>query len=131
MAVVAKEMKIFQTDGVMYYIHPTAGYIPLSRLVEQCGYRIDNLCSALDISPRQFRRIFDTSLGICPKRYLKSERMVSARRLLRGGLSLKEVSEQLGFNAQKDFYREFREYYDVAPTEFRSRESGRAMGRLR
>jgi len=130
MAVTAKNPKIIQRDGVVYYLHPSTGLIPLSRLVEQCGYRIDKLCDALDVSPRHFRRIFDTSLGICPKKYLKSERMVAARRLLRGGLSIKEVSDQLGFNSQKDFYREFREYYDLAPTDFRSRESDRVIESL-
>lgn len=130
MAASAIKTKIIQRDGVIYYLHPSAGLIPLSRLVEQCKYSIDGLCTALEVSPRHFRRIFDTSLGICPKKYLKSERMVAARSLLRGGLSIKEVSDQLGFNSQKDFYREFREYYDLAPTDFRSRESDRMIESL-
>jgi len=130
MAASAIKTKIVQRDGVIYYLHPSAGLIPLSRLVEQCKYSIDGLCTALEVSPRHFRRIFDTSLGICPKKYLKSERMVAARRLLRGGLSIKEVSDQLGFNSQKDFYREFREFYDLAPSDFRSRESDRVIDRL-
>ncbi len=127
---VAINSKIIQVDGVVYYIHPTGARIPLAGLAKDAGYRIDNLCSILDVSPRSFRRQFDSSLGICPKKYLKSERMVSARNLLRGGLSVKEVSDELGFSAQKEFLREFREFYQVAPTEFRSQESERLMERF-
>ena len=126
----AKDSKIIQLDGVVYYTLPSGSRIPLSGLAKECGYRIDKLCSMLGVSPRHFRRQFDSSLGICPKKYLKSERMVSARTLLRGGLSIKEVSVQLGFNSQKDFYREFREYYKVAPTDFRSQESERVFDQL-
>lgn len=130
MAEFAKDTKIIQMDGVIYYLHPTFGRVPLARLAEDCGYRIDKLCATLGVSPRHFRRIFDASLGICPKKYVKSERMVSARRLLRGGQSIKEVAEALGFNAQKDFYREFQEYYELAPTDFRSQETVRGIGQI-
>lgn len=115
---------------MVYYIHPTGTWIPLASLAKDSGYRIDSLCAMLDVSPRSLRRQFSSSLGICPKKYLKSERMVCARNLLRGGLSVKEVSEELGFGAQKDFHREFREFYQIAPTEFRSQESERLMDRF-
>ena len=54
--------------------------------------------------------------------------MVSARKLLRSGLTIKESSKQLCFAAQKDFYREFREYYGIAPTDFLKQESDRLYG---
>ncbi len=126
----AIKSKIIQVDGVVYYIHPSHARMPLARLARDCSYRIDLLCSVLKISPRSFRRQFDSSLGICPKKYLKSERMVSARILLRGGLTVKEASTQLGFNAQKDFYREFREYYEIAPSDFIAQETERIYDQL-
>ncbi len=51
--------------------------------------------------------------------------MVTARNLLRSGLSIKEVSEDLGFMNQKNFHREFRDHYDIAPSQFRLKESKR------
>ncbi len=125
-----KESKIIQQDGIVFYVRATGEAIPLIKLASECGYRIDNLCSELEVSPRHFRRLFDTSLGICPKKWLKAERMVFARNLLRGGLSIKEVSERLGFSAQKEFYREFRECYHIPPTEFRAQQTGRVMEKL-
>jgi AraC-like DNA-binding protein len=119
--------KIIQKDGVVYYAHREDLGIPLSKLALECGYRIDKLCAVLDISPRHFRRQFDKCFGICPKQWLKSERMVFARNLLRGGLTIKEASDKLGFAAQKEFHREFKEYYSVAPTDYRAQNTKRVM----
>ena len=74
--------------------------------------------------------MFDDVIGVCPKTWLKSERMVYARNLLRGGRAIKEVSEELGFGAQKLFCREFKEYYSVSPTTFRKLETERVMEKL-
>lgn len=122
--------KIVHKDGVVYYTSPSGFNMPLSKLAFQCGYRIDKLCESLSISPRNFRRLFDNCLGICPKQWLKSERMVYARNLLRGGVSIKEASDQLGFAAQKEFHREFRAVYTVAPTDYRAQHTERVMESL-
>lgn len=126
----SKESKIIQQDGMIFYVRATGESIPLMKLSVECGYRIDNLCTELEISPRHFRRLFHTAFGICPKQWLKSERMVFARNLLRSGLSIKEVSERLSFSAQKEFYREFRQYYEVAPSDFRTQQTERVMEKL-
>ncbi|MEP2777356.1 MAG: helix-turn-helix transcriptional regulator [Luteolibacter sp.] len=115
---------------MLYFVPPDGRNVPLFRLASDCGYRIDTICERLDVSPRHFRRLFQSLLGISPKSWLKAERMVFARNLLRGGHSIKQVSEKLGYSAQKEFYREFMQYYKVAPSEFRSRESERAMSQL-
>ncbi len=130
MAVDTKDSRITQLNGQILYVSWVGQNIPLSRLALESGYRIDTLCTKLDVSPRHFRRLFSSALGICPKKWLKSERMVFARNLLRGGMSIKEVSEQLGFAAQKEFHREFREYYSLAPSTFRTQETERVMARL-
>ncbi len=130
MAVDTADSRITQQNGQILYISWFGERIPLSSLAFESRYRIDTLCANLDVSPRHFRRLFSTALGICPKKWLKAERMVFARNLLRGGMSIKEVSEQLGFAAQKEFHREFREYYSLAPSTFRTRETERVMARL-
>jgi AraC-like DNA-binding protein len=122
--------RIFRRDGMVYCILPFGQCVPLFKLAGVCNYRIDNICGELDISTRQFRRIFTNEIGVCPKQWLKSERMVFARSLLRSGIAIKDISERLGFTAQKEFLREFRYCYKISPTEFRARETGRIMERL-
>ena len=115
---------------MVYFVSSSGARKPLFKLARSCRYRIDMLCEELDVSPRHFRRLFSKAFGVCPKSWLKSERMVFARNLLRGSLTIKEVSKRLGFNDQKDFYREFRACYGISPTEFRIQETERIMRRL-
>ena len=130
MSEIASETRILQKDGLVFYVSNYGEIIPLIKLAGESGYRIDVLCNSLDISPRHFRRLFVSSLGICPKKWLKSERMVFARNLLRSGIPIKKVSEKLGFSAQKEFYREFKDYYNTSPSDFRTQETERVMERL-
>ena len=125
-----KDLRILQLDGQVIYRTPTGEGIILARLAHECGYRIDTLCVALDISTRHLRRMFTEGLGISPKKWFKSQRMVYARNLLRSGLSIKEVSERLGFSGQKDFYLEFKTIYGLSPSSYLSRESDRVAETL-
>lgn len=125
-----KDLRIVQRDGQVIYI-PTAGTeVPLASLAHECGYRIDTLSSVLNVSPRHLRRMFTEGLGISPKKWFRSERMVYARNLLRSGLSIKEASDKLGFNAQKDLYLEFKEYYGLSPSSYLTQENDRVMEKL-
>ncbi len=124
---VTKESKIVQEDGVVLYVMSSGTRFPLAKLAMKAGFRIEALCNSIDISPRHLRRLFDNALGICPKKWLKSQRMVLARNLLRTSLSIKEISERLSFGGQKDFLREFREYYGVTPSDYRMQVAERSM----
>ena len=128
----ASESRIANVDGLKCYVPTSASVpIPLYKLALRCEYRIGPMCDQLGLSPRSFRRQFSEAFGICPKRWLKAERMVFARNLLRSGLPIKDVSSRLGFTSQKDFAREFQEHYQMPPTAFRSREQQRALAILR
>ena len=63
-------------------------------------------------------------IGISPKEWLRQERMVAARMLLRHGSPIKEVSADLGFSTSKVFSRDFMSFHGVSPTEFQRKESG-------
>ncbi|MBC7978987.1 MAG: helix-turn-helix transcriptional regulator [Armatimonadetes bacterium] len=127
----SKETKIIQCDGMPIYAYSSSRLIPLYKVAHECGYRLDKLCSVLEISTRHFRRLFTDTIGVCPKKWLKSERMVYARNLLRGGYPIKEVSERLGFGNQKEFNREFREFYAISPSSYRAQETERVLEKLR
>lgn len=76
----------------------------------------------LGISERHLRRVFEEGLGISPKDWMRRERMVAARALLREGHAIKEVSADLGFASHKVFGREFQLFYGLSPTDFQRKD---------
>ncbi len=123
------EIEIVQRDGrflayLAREIHPMA----LSQAARDAGYRLAFLCARLGISERHLRRVFEEGLGIGPKEWLRQERMVAARKLLREGGSIKEVAADLGFSTPKMLARDFQAFHGVTPTEFQRQEFARMGG---
>ncbi len=92
--------------------------LSLSTVVRETRYRVDGLCDQLGISERHLRRIFEEGLGLSPKDWMRRERMVAARAILREGSAIKEVAIDLGFTSHKVFSREFQQFYGMSPTDF-------------
>ena len=92
--------------------------LSLSTVVRETRYRVDGLCEQLGISERHLRRVFEEGLGLSPKDWMRRERMVAARALLREGSAIKEVAIDLGFTSHKVFGREFQQFYGMSPTDF-------------
>ena len=99
----------------------------LGELARECRFRVDLICERLEISDRHLHRVFSDSIGLAPKDWLRRQRMVVARFLLRNGASIKEVAIELGFAHPKDFTREFRVCYQITPSMFIDREAERAF----
>ncbi len=97
-------------------------------MAREVGYRLTGLSDRLGVSERHFRRVFEEGLGIAPKEWLRQERMVAARMLLRQGGSVKEVAADLGFATPKMLARDFLAFHGVTPTEFQRREFARMEG---
>lgn len=96
--------------------------LSLSQIARECDYRMAGLCDRINVSERHLRRVFEDGLGISPKEWLRQERMVVARNLLRHGSPIKEVSIDLGFSSAKMFSRDFMSFHGVRPTDFQRRE---------
>jgi len=94
----------------------------LSSIARSTLYRVDRMCVAVGLSERHLRRVFEEGLGITPKDWMRRERMVAARNLLREGASVKEVAADLGFASPKIFAREFQLFYEVSPTDFQRKD---------
>ena len=86
-----------------------------------------NLCDRIGVSERHLRRVFEDGIGISPKEWLRQERMVAARSLLREGSPIKEVAIDLGFTTAKMFSRDFQVFHGVKPTDFQRKEFGYAQ----
>lgn len=99
----------------------------LSQVARESGYRVDALCSRIGVSERHLRRLFLDDLGIGPKEWMRQERMVASRFLLREGSSIKEIAGDLGFTNYKVFSREFLAYHGVSPSDFQRKEFGHRL----
>ena len=99
----------------------------LRELAAGCGFRVDRISNRLGISGRHFQRLFQDAMGMAPKEWLRAERMVAARHLLREGGAVKEVAMDLGYTQTATFSREFMLCYGVQPTTF-VRQSASRVG---
>ncbi len=101
--------------------------LSLGQIAREGEYKMSSLCERIGVSERHLRRVFEDGLGISPKEWLRQERMVAARNLLRHGSPIKEVAIDLGFSTSKMFSRDFLAFYGVRPTDFQRKESAFIM----
>ena len=79
-----------------------------------------DVCAALGCSSRYLHTLFVRDIGLPPKHWMNLERMVVARRMLRGGKSPDEVARDLGFMSVHTFKRQFEKFYNMTPAAFQS-----------
>jgi AraC-like DNA-binding protein len=85
-------------------------------LAEHCGYRLDELAAACNMSRRHMQRSFRAWLACTPREFLREERLRAARRLLPSATSVKEVAYALGFPQESQFSRDFKARFGVSPS---------------
>ncbi len=119
-----RDVEIIQKDGrILVLLAREPLPLSLSQIAREGEYKMSVLCDRIGVSERHLRRVFEEGLGISPKEWLRQERMVAARNLLRHGSPIKEVAIDLGFSTPKMFSRDFLEFYGVRPTDFQRKES--------
>ncbi|MDG1891363.1 MAG: helix-turn-helix transcriptional regulator [Verrucomicrobiota bacterium] len=91
----------------------------------RCSYKVNSLSALLGVSARHLERMFYETLGISPKAWLREQRMVRARYLLREGFPLKHISVFLGFKRYTHFISEVQAFYGVSPVEMVDMEKKR------
>ncbi len=104
--------------------------ISLGQIAREEGFQTAGLCARVGISERHMRRVFDEGLGISPNEWLRQQRMVAARNLLRHGRSIKEVAGELGFSNPKVFSRDFLVFHGVRPTDFQRKEAEHVLNAI-
>ncbi len=118
-----RDVEIIQRDG-RFLVLLARDPLPLSlgQIAREGEYRMASLCDRIGVSERHLRRVFEEGIGISPKDWLRQERMVAARSLLREGSPIKEVAVDLGFTTAKMFSRDFQLFHGVKPTDFQRKE---------
>ena len=119
-----RDVEIIQRDGrILVLLAREPLPLSLNQLAREVDYRMPGLCDRIGVSERHLRRVFVEGIGIAPKEWLRQERMVAARKLLRHGSPIKEVAIDLGFSNSKVFSRDFVNFHGVKPTDFQRKES--------
>jgi len=86
--------------------------------------KVTTLASIVSLSRSHYTTLFRRVTGYAPLNYLNHLRMQRAVQLLNTtNLSIKQISEQLGFSDQFYFSRAFRKMHNHSPSEHRQRYS--------
>lgn len=86
----------------------------------QYDLSLQQLADTAGLSVSHFSRMFRSSTGLSPHRYLLQRRVYSARELLRHSSNkVLDVASECGFKTQQHFARAFRGEFGVNPTEYR------------
>lgn len=121
-----RDVEIIQRDG-RFLVLMAREPVPLllTKIAKESDFKMSGLTDRIGVSERHLRRVFEEGIGISPKDWLRQERMVAARSLLREGSPIKEVAIDLGFTTSKMFSRDFQLFYGLKPTEFQRKEYAR------
>jgi AraC-like DNA-binding protein len=123
-------MRIVRPDSRWWILLPErrGGPVCLHGLALRCGYRICEVCAELDCGERYLHLVFVRDVGMPPKRWMREERMVVARRELDRGRSVVEVAAALGFGCVRTFRREFMALLHVPPSAYQRERCGLVRG---
>lgn len=80
---------------------------------------VELLCKALHICEREAQRLFKRELGISPRRYLLTQRINEAQRLLKTGMLISQVALQVGFFDHAHFTKAFKSSLGVTPEMYK------------
>lgn len=123
-----RDVEVIHKDGRFQVLLATDPVpLDLAEIAREADYQMPGLCERIGVSERHLRRVFVDGLGIAPKDWLKQQRMVVARHMLRSGVPVKQAAFELGFTTSKMFSRDFVAFYGVRPTEFQRQEVERVQ----
>ena len=77
-----------------------------------------NLSDYFNYSNSYLTKLFREKYNITPKQYAKQLILENAVTLLKKGLSIQNVAEQLEFSSPENFSRFFKGYYGFSPTQY-------------
>ena len=90
----------------------------------KCNYdkdlSLDDISNKVFMSPRYLNTIFKDETGVTIYDYITNMRMEAAKKLiLDQNITIKKISEKVGYNNIQSFIRMFKKYYRLTPIEYR------------
>lgn len=89
-------------------------------ITEHCtrGLRLEDICSAANLSASYLIRAFEQHYGMTPHAFLINRRIQFARTQLKKGQLIADVALQAGFADQAHFQRAFKKYLAATPGQY-------------
>lgn len=91
-----------------------------SHLTEQVD--LDAICNAFFISKSHLHKQFVKHMQVSPKKYIITRRLILAQHAIRMGEKPTVACSNCGFADYSSFYREYKKYFGIAPSEEKNRE---------
>ena len=90
-----------------------------SRSGEPGHQSVPLVASSVDISPSYLTALFHKHLQISPGEYIRRIKLQESKQLIREGqMNFTEISEALCYSTVHHFSRQFKQMFDMTPTEY-------------
>lgn len=114
-----------QKDNPDKYLYSTGVYVQLAIDYIQCmymhGIKVADIAENIGISRAHLNHAFQKEVGVSIQKFLIDYRMhKAANMLVSTGLSVKEVSSQVGYEDQLTFSKAFKKKFGISPRDYRS-----------
>lgn len=99
-----------------FIINKSLGYIERNYFRD---IKAPDVSSAIGVSYSYLRNLYKTILATTINDTINARRIERSKELIKVGLPLKKVSEEVGFKTQQHFDKVFRKYEKTSPTDFK------------
>ncbi|WP_145578654.1 helix-turn-helix transcriptional regulator [Yersinia alsatica] len=84
------------------------------------GIKSTDVVAITGYSRSYFLREFQLAIGVSLSQYIREQRLrISASKLTWTNLTVREISEEMGFPSQSTFCQTFKTYFNISPSEYR------------
>ena len=94
-----------------------------------CALSLDAIAREANLSPYHMSRVFKSTYGISPMRYLKEARLSNAKNELHSGRRISDIAAKYGFSDESHFCRSFAAKFGITPGAY-SREIRRSPAEI-
>ena len=81
------------------------------------------LAQRLNINESHFIRLFHSTMGISPMKYIRACRVLNGKELIYGGASVAEAAEKCGYSSQSSFYKAVKMCLSQSPSDFKKQKN--------
>ncbi|MBQ8371493.1 MAG: helix-turn-helix transcriptional regulator [Clostridia bacterium] len=78
---------------------------------------IEEISNSLYITKSYLHHLFDANLGVSPKHYITTKRLLLAQKMIRRGKRATEVAPLVGFDDYATFFRNYKRHFGYSPSE--------------